>query len=193
MRGLIRRFDAFLRRAYGVFEFYDHPDCLFRLRVMRLTHDLDLGDRQVKAGAKVLELHFWNEHIPTIPPQGPTLTWAVRMQRMAIASLQAVARLILDDGELADVQAVGGMTVLVGPHTDRAAEKLFRRLGFVILPYHRPLGAFGEFWENLFTWAIMWAYNAATLRHRHLLKLRRSEVWMPIEEFLRRYGQVGAQ
>jgi hypothetical protein len=61
-------------------------------------------------------------------------------------------------------------------------------LGFVVQPYHSPLGSFGEFWENFYSWAIMWAYNAVSLRQRHLLQLRRSEFWMSIADFLRRYG-----
>ena len=28
---------------------------------------------------------------------------------------------------------------------------LLKRLGFEVLPYHRPAGAFGEFWENFYT------------------------------------------
>lgn len=65
-----------------------------------------------------------------------------------------------------------------------------RRLGFMVLPYHSPLGRFGEFWENFYTWMIIWAFNAASLRHRHLHRLRRSEVWMSVDEFLRRYKEA---
>jgi hypothetical protein len=61
-------------------------------------------------------------------------------------------------------------------------------LGFTVLPYHNPLGRFGEFWENFYTWWIMWTYNQASLRHRRLFRLVRAEVWMTMAELLSRYG-----
>jgi hypothetical protein len=57
-----------------------------------------------------------------------------------------------------------------------------------VFPYRGPLARFGEFWENLYTWGLMWTFNAASLRHRSLLRLRRAEVWMSAAELLARYG-----
>ena len=68
------------------------------------------------------------------------------------------------------------------------AEKLFTRLGFSEFPYQSRLGRFGEFWENFYTWALMWAFNEVSLRQRHLVALRRTEIWMSVGEFLRKYG-----
>jgi len=65
---------------------------------------------------------------------------------------------------------------------------MLQRLGFTVIPYHRSLGAFGEFWENFYTWMLMWTYNPGSLRYRGLWGLRRAEIWMSAEEFLRRYG-----
>jgi hypothetical protein len=28
---------------------------------------------------------------------------------------------------------------------------MLEHLGFIVIPYHRPFGAFGEFWENFLT------------------------------------------
>ena len=56
------------------------------------------------------------------------------------------------------------------------------------LPYRSPLGRFGEFWENFYAWWLMWAFNAASLRHRRLLHMRRAELWMSAVEFMSRYG-----
>jgi hypothetical protein len=53
------------------------------------------------------------------------------------------------------------------------------------LTRHRSsLGRFGEFCENLYTWALMWAYNQVSLEGRRLLELERTRVWMKVEEFL---------
>jgi hypothetical protein len=66
--------------------------------------------------------------------------------------------------------------------------QMMQRLGFIMLPYHRPLGRFGEFWENLFSWWLMWAYNDSSLLRRSFWRLQRTEMWMTREEFLRRFA-----
>lgn len=191
MRRLIRLLDRVLRRQQGVFEYWDDPDCMFRAGTGRARHAIRLPEGEIPAGAKVLQLHFWNEHMPQIPAEGPTLAVAIRGQRMLIASLRAFARWIEQEPELADGQAVGGATVLFAAGDGSSGERLFQRLGFSVFPYQNPLGRFGEFWENLYTWALMWAFNAVSLQNRHLLRLQRTEVWMSTDEFLARYGTQG--
>ncbi|MGC9333251.1 MAG: hypothetical protein ACP5JJ_03825 [Anaerolineae bacterium] len=46
------------------------------------------------------------------------------------------------------------------------------------------LGRFGEFWEDLCTWALMWAYNRVSLEGRRLFELEQTQVWMTVEDFL---------
>jgi hypothetical protein len=188
MRILIRSLDQLLRSLTGVFEYWDDPDCMFRARLARAPRPLRVPGGTVPEGAKVLELHFWNEHMPRIPPEGTTFSLAARGYRMLIQSLREVGRQIPVEPRYAGVQAVGGATVLVVAGGTSSAEKLFERLGFRLTPYRSPLGRFGEFWENLYTWALMWAYNQVSLKGRHLLQLERTEVWMSIEDFLERYG-----
>lgn len=188
MKSIIRLFDRFLRRAQGIFEFWDDPDCMFRARIARAPHTIHLPKGRVPAGAKVLEMHLWNEHVPHIPPGGPSLALAVQGRRMMVSSLRRLASEIQQNPSLADVQAVGAVTVLFTLGDGSGGEKLLTRLGFTTSPYHSPLRWFGEFWENLYTWSLMWAYNAASLRHRRLLSLHRTEVWIERDEFLHRYG-----
>jgi YkoP domain len=188
VKSLIRHFDRFLRRTLRVFEFCDDPECLWRVRVTRVAHPLYLPDGQVPSGATVVELHLWNEHVPRLPPAGPDLGWAVQSQRRLVASLRTLARQMRRDPRLADVKAVCGITVLFFPGEGSGGEKLFKHLGFTLYPCHNPLGRFGEFFENLYTWCIMWTFNAVSLRQRRLRRLRRSEFWMLTDQFLRRYG-----
>jgi len=61
------------------------------------------------------------------------------------------------------------------------------RLGFTVTPYHRPLGRFGEFWENFYSWGLLWAFNPPSWRRRKLFDLRRTEVWMLREDFVDRF------
>lgn len=188
MRSLIRRFDALLRWAYGVFGFCDDHDCILRLQVARASHPLRLDSHVVDAGELVLALHLWNEHIPPLPPTGPDLAWAVQAQHLLTSSLRAVARQLRHDPRLAGVHAVGGVTVLLSPVEHPGGVRLMQRLGFAVMPYHSPLGRFGEFWENFYSWWIMWTFNTVSLRRRRLVHLRRAEVWMSVDEFLSRYG-----
>lgn len=189
MRTIIRHFDNFLRGKLGVFEFCQDPHCLLRVRLTTAPHALTLAGRLVSRGAPVLELHLWNEHIPLLPSTGPDLAWAIQIRRRLIASFRTLAAKMKDDARFASVQAVGGVTVLFLPGTDVGGERLFRRLGFTLYPYSNPLGRFGEFWENFYSWWIMWTFNPVTLRHRHLTRLRRTEIWMLAEDFLKSYGE----
>ncbi len=188
MRPLVRAMDALLRRIYGVHEFCDDPDCVLRLRRAKAQHDLFWGEIQVHAGDAVLELHLWNEHIPPLPPQGADLAWAIRFRRMLIRSLHGVATYMASKPDLNTIQAIGGITALLSPANHPGGVRLLERLGFVIIPYRHPLGRFGEFWENLYTWWLMWTFNAASLRRRRVFSLRRLEVWTSRAAFMRRYG-----
>lgn len=168
--------------------YWDDPDCLFRAQIARATRDIALPDTVIPAGEKVLGLHFWNEHMPKIPPEGPTLALALRGSRMVVSSFRVLAREMHRDPRMAGAQALGGATVLFAAGDDSGGEKLFKRLGFTMFPYRSSLGRFGEFWENFYTWALMWAYNDFSLRQRHLVALHRTESWIAADEFLRRYG-----
>ncbi len=188
MRPLVRAFDRFICRVTGVFEFRDDPNCLIRLQWARAPYDLSLSDgARVRAGAPVLILHLWNEHLPHPGANGPDLKWAARVHRMLTDSFRQVACWLVEQPEGHRAEAIGGITVLA-LSADGRPTPLIQRLGFDIFPYRRALGRFGEFWENFYTWAIMWTFNPVSLQGRPLLRLRRAEIWMSREAFLRRYG-----
>ncbi len=188
MKRIVRAFDRFLCRLHGVFLFWDDPDCMFRAELGRARHTIVLPDAVIPAGEKVLLVHFWNEHMPQIPPEGPSMDLALRGSRMIIRSFRVLAREMRRDPRMADVQALGGATVLFAAGDESGGEKLFTRLGFSMFPYRSPLGRFGEFWENFYTWSLMWAYNAVSLRQRQLIALKRTDAWMTAESFLLKYG-----
>lgn len=192
MRPLVRAFDRFLRRVIGVFEFCDRTDCLLRLQWKRAPRDIPFSDGTVvRKGAPVLMIHLWNEHLPRPGPAGYDLAWAIRARRMLISSFREVARWLAAQPQGEQVEAIGGVTVLA-ISSDGSISPLIRRLGFDVFPYRGALGRFGEFWENFYTWGIMWTFNAASLRDRSLFRLRRAEIWMPRGEFMRRYGESDA-
>lgn len=188
MKQIVRAFDRFLSRLHGVFVFWDDPDCMFRAELARARHEIVLPGAVIPAGEKVLLIHFWNEQMPQISLEGPDMAMALRTSRMIVSSFRVLARLLRSDPQMAGVRALGGATVLFAAGDESGAEKLFIRLGFTMSPYKSPLGRFGEFWENFYTWALMWAYNAVSLRQRRLLALHRTEAWMTPEKFLLKYG-----
>lgn len=188
MKPLIRAIDRHMRRRLGVFEFADDPECVFRVSYARTSRTLAVGGREIPPGAPVLELHFWNEQLPPLPPEGPDLSWAVRGQRQWATSCRLLAAFLRNDPRASEVVALGGVTVLFSPGDGSGAERLFRRMGFALSPARCSLGRFGQLWENLYAWLLMWSFNQATLRHRSLLRLRRTSFWTTVDDFVTRYG-----
>ena len=185
MRRLIRCFDAQVRRAAGVFEFTQDPECILRLRRTALHGGLTLPNASLPKGTPVLEFHLWNERVPPLPPGGADLAWARQISRSLIRSFRMVRTYLMTELASADVRAIGGTTVL-GPASGASADVL-AHLGFHPRPSHNPLGRFGEGWENAYTWSLMWAYNPDSLRGKRLLRLRRTEYWMSVSAFLERF------
>jgi hypothetical protein len=164
VRALIRALDRLLRRASGVLDFTDDPECLLRLQIASASHPVHLPDLMVRPGELVLRLHLWNEQVPRLPPGGADLAWAIQVRSLLVGSLHAVAAHLVEEPHLTGVCAVGADTVLLAPGGSPGGARLVERLGFSTLPCHRPLGRFGEFWQNLYAWLLMWTYNAASRR-----------------------------
>jgi hypothetical protein len=188
LRRLILRFDGFQRRRLGVIEFCDDPDCVLRIRLARAARRLELGGSVIEAGEPILELHLWNERLPRVPPGSVSLAPSRAMYRAFVASLRLLARRMQADPQLARLRAVAGSSALFAIGRHPGGVHAMERLGFTVLPYRSSLGRFGEFWENFYSWWIIWAYNPGSLWGRPLLRLRRSELWMLTEEFMRCYA-----
>jgi hypothetical protein len=188
MRRLIRRFDGFLRRCNGVFEFSDDPACLLRLQDGAARHDISLPDGAVRRGARVIELHLWNEHTPRLPDAGADLAYARGLLHGLTLSFRMVAEYLKRAPGFQGAKLVGGVTVLAPLGEADGGTSMLRHFGFTVFPYHSSLGRFGEFWENFYTWGLMWAFNPASLRWQSLGGLRRSEFWMLKRAFLEKFG-----
>lgn len=187
MRSMMVALDRHMRRKLGVFEFSNHPDCIFRLSIDRAQRRLRVQDGTIEPGEKILLLHFWNEQLPTLPPGGPDMPWAVGGVRQLAASCRMLARYLRDEPAVSDARAVGGSTVLFVPGDGSGGERVFTRLGFVVSPDRNPLGVFGQFWENLYTWMLMRTFNQVTLRRHRLLRMRRTAFWSTLQEFVSRW------
>ncbi len=187
LRLMVRRFDSWLSHRCGVYVFSREEGIILRLQEGYVHHNLTLPDGFTACSCRALFLHLWNERIPPMPADGAEFAYALRLQHGLMFSLRAVARYLIQASHLKDVQVVGGVSAHLTLRSggDRT---LLERLGFTVFPYHRPAGAFGEFWENFYTWWLMWAFNPASVRRRPLWRLQRLEFWMTRKAFLERYG-----
>jgi hypothetical protein len=173
----------------NVIEFWDHPDCLIRVRVVRSDRPLVVANDVISVGEKIVEIHFWNEHVPRIPDSGADMAWAVKGVRMLASSFTELARQISTNEKFHGVKAVGGVTPLFFTGQGTSGERIWKRLGFTMTPHEGRLGRFGEYWENVYTWLIMWAFNPLSVRNQRLLSMRRTEFWVVADEFVRHHSK----
>jgi hypothetical protein len=189
LRAILRSFDTWLSRQYRVQVFTQDPLCVFRIQLSPVPHSLKLPDSTIARGSQALMIHWWNEHASLIPSQGPTVAWALDTSRRMRYSLRLIAQYIQANSTCKEIQAVGGITAHVVLGKVDGGKAMLEHLGFVVIPYYRPLGAFGEFWENFFTWWLMWTYNPASTQRRSMFNLQRTEFWMSRQAFLEKYGK----
>lgn len=190
MRFLVLILDDVIRKSTRVFEFSQDANCILRLQVTRAPHTLQLPDLTLEAGEPVFLIHLWNERLPVYAPGGADLTWARRMLYLFSHSLRLVAGYLSDDPKLSTIRAVGGITILLTAGLHEGGSRLVQDMGFTVTPYFGRLGRFGEFWENFYSLMTIWTFNPHSLPHRSLFRLRRSELWMSREAFLKRFGKT---
>lgn len=187
LRAVIRCFDDWLSRVEGVYPLADDPRLLLRIQLGSAPHEIRLPAARMPAGVPALMIHFWNERLPPITRKGADLAWALQFQRRLIYSFQAIALHMRRTASMDGIRVVGGVVPHVHTDTPDGGRLLLERLGFSVLPYYRPAGAFGEFWENFYTWLLTWTYNPGSLRSHALPGLQRNEFWMTRERFLERF------
>ena len=123
--------DRWLRRRQDIYEFTNHPQCLFRLQCVRAECACELTDgTAVRPGNRVLTLHFWNEHVPHLGPRGPSLAWAHQMDRAIRTSLGELARYLRGQPDLRDIAAIRGDVRVSGTAQAEQVARIAVRYGF---------------------------------------------------------------
>jgi hypothetical protein len=175
-------FDVWLRRWCGVFEYTANPDCIFRLRLVRLQNPIVLSDGTAcAAGDQIAELHLWNEHIPPFPPEGATLPWARHMVRCIDASLRDLAWFLNSRPDLRNVRGVRGETALLISGHSQPLLRICARYGFRVirhtgrLPLRARLHRLGE---NILVALMVLARNPRAFHLDYLVRSR-LEVFLP--------------
>jgi hypothetical protein len=87
--------------------------------------------------------------------------------------------------------ALVGRPALLEKDDSPVLGSLAARLGFEAVNLTAEAGRWGRFahfWENIFSWALMWTFNPGSLRGKRFLRLQRYRLWMSRRTLLERYG-----
>lgn len=185
--------DLWLRRRQAVFEYTDNRACVFRIDVNRSPRPLALRDgTRVRAGQRIVQLHFWNEQIPIMPKDGPTIGWARQMQRAMVISLQELARFLAARPDLGDVTVISGQAPS-GTRIQRdQLGRIMARYGFEVVaaPEHLTFAErLHRFGENILISLIVFGRNAGALRSDTLARVR-LPIYLSRRVLEREFGQV---
>ncbi len=187
----IRRLDAPLRRVHGVFEFSRSDECLLRIAVERAERPIRYPDGVVVArGERVITLHFWNEHLPTMPDEGPTMVWANRFRRQLNQSLRELALCVRTDPRLAGARGVRACLASATPGHRQTVKRFGAHFGLQVLDGGRSVGLsrrLSGLIDNLWQWVLAWAFNPPALRNRDITKVR-EEIGMSSAALIARFA-----
>ena len=190
----VRRIDHILIQQQGIYEFSQNDLCMLRLSANVCNHHLVLADgTELFNGDKIGELHFWNEHIPPMPKDGPDLGWAIAFQRRSMISLEELACYIVDNSQFETIKAFHGDPPFGSRYGQVNLKEMAKRWGFEIIDHSAPQGnwdKFAEFWVNFYAFGLLWAFNRASMKTKGFTGVKRFDLWMSRESLLRRYGPI---
>ena len=187
--------DFLLRRAYGVVDIDPKEPCLLRIQSMHAPRAIRIdGELIVERGDLVISLHYRNADLPPVSSDGPDFAWVCRFRDQLSYAMHKLALRLESDPTLADVKAVcGRMSMASGGRSAKA-----RRFGayFGLKPADQEgrdsfAARLHDRLEDVWLWALAWAYNPVCLRGRDLSR-GRDEVWMCRADFIRRHRKPPA-
>jgi hypothetical protein len=185
--------DTRLRRRLAVVEYTVHPSCIFRLGIARSRRALTLRDgTRLQAGDRVVELHFWNEHIPPIPPNGTTIRWAREAQKAIAISLRQLAHYLSSQPELSAINVICADVPSGTKAQSQQVARIMSHFGFEAFTEHERLSIserVHRFGENILISLIVLAQNAAALRFDTLSRVR-VPIYLSRRTLEQRFGSV---
>jgi hypothetical protein len=191
-RLLVHALDTLLRARGGVHVFSADPRCILRLANGRAGQGLLLaGGTAIAPGEPVIEMHLWNERLPVMPAGGADLAWAKEFLQRFTVSLRLLNAYLAAHSELNGARVLHGETGFLTTRTLDEGASLLVHLGFEVRRPRTgasPWKRFAEFWQNLYSWWLLWTYNPASCRGKTLRSLERCELWMSRATLARRYG-----
>jgi hypothetical protein len=190
---IIFALDVWLRRRQAVVSYSTHPSCVFRLGVAHAHRTLALRDgTRLRAGQRMIELHFWNAHIPPVPPNGATIRWARQMQKSISTSLRELARYLSSRPDLRDISVICADVPSATRAQCRQIEHIMGYYGFETvmeaerLELHEHIHRLGE---NILISLTIFAQNAPALRLDTLTRVR-VPIYLSRQALERRFGDL---
>jgi hypothetical protein len=182
--------DRSLRWAKGIFEFCEDYDCILRIAVIASETRILLPDgTELRRKDPIIDLHLWNERLPSLAESGSSLAWGAAFRTRMQASLALLAEYVKSDRDLDGVKACRARAAFL---RDRRIERAARYLGFVSeVPDQSLPGQVHEFLEVFLIYGLTWVFNPDALPRKACLP-QRSYLWMSREELFRRYGSISA-
>ena len=183
--------DRWLRRRQGVYEYTANPACLFRVNRGEADQPLTLADgTRIRPGDPILNLHLWNEHMPPMPPHGPTVAWARQAHRAVDTSLRELARWITRQADHADIAALrADMRLATVAHNPQLA-RIAAHLGFESAAFQAETGSIRQLGENILIYLLVLAANPAAVR-TDVLWRDHALFYLSRAALERRYGGAG--
>jgi hypothetical protein len=189
----IRLIDSVLTRAYRVRAFTADAECILRISdgpgIVRKDTILPDGTR-LTAGDHLVEIHFWNEHLPVIEEGGGSLLFGKQFGARLAHSLGLLAVYVAEDPAFAGFAAVHGQLGFIQVDEIEFYKRLAARFG-LLLELHSAAGLRfwkGGFWAGLYAWWLIWTFNPGSLRGKRFGNVALSDLWMPRDVLLTRYG-----
>lgn len=181
--------DRWLRRRQRVFEYTSRRDCVFRCQSTTAERHLRLRDgSSIAPGDPVLTLHFWNDNMPLIGEEGPTLAWARRFGRGIDSSLAELASFLRRRPDLSGVVAIRIEMALGDEARNEQSARILERFGFEWAPGRegKPIGYFRRLGDNAMVLLLILAFNPNADRGS-LFRRERGVVYLARSALERRY------
>lgn len=191
MRAAVLAADAIPRRYYHVYEYDSDPECILRVTRRQCQEMRVLADGTVLSpGDAILEFHYWNEHIPQIGPEGPSLRWGMQYHQALLRSFWLLARYIRNNADCDNVVAIHAELSCATQVGGAKYRRMMTKMGFEFFPMPTaPNGRLACFFEFFYVWALMWAQNPYSLRGKSFQMAERTEMWMSRATLLERHGK----
>ncbi|HZT88662.1 MAG TPA: hypothetical protein VFA12_11890 [Stellaceae bacterium] len=189
--GSVGWIDGLLRSYYGIYEFTDDPDCVFRIGTTEAKSRVLLADgARIEPGEVVGTLHFWNEQLPRYSESGPDLRWARAMRDRVQYSLCVLADYLEREPGWRNIRALYGEATLTARLGTAQVLRVAERYGFEPMPRQEGyLGRLHTLGENIMLWGLTRAFHPAALPR---LPFRRdyNDLWMSRTTLRQRYAQA---
>jgi YkoP domain len=186
----IQALDRVLRRYYGVREFTDDPECIFRIALRTAQSDIVLHPGiLVRSGEAVAELHLWNEQLPMVPPERANMAWGALVDRQIRRSLTLLAAYLATQPKVVAVHGEAAFGCQMG---QQQRSRFARRYGFEIIAGVPGLrGRVRHFCDDFLFWGLTQTFNPHGLKGKPIHRARYN-IWISCAELHQRYSAAGA-